>query len=317
VTVIRASIFVIILVGIFIGYRVWQSPEVEMESAPAIQNVPPVVVPNGTVDVEVETILPTGNIPITSLDQPGCLTERQFEELPELMQEAERMEAISASGTALTAYENLGEDSLQSFANQGDSAAMVVLGAMQVMRAYEIDDSRAIDWLSGKNLIDDVNIGTDELSGTASLALNEAAYWFYEAASHGRVMALQQYGQVKGRLFGGPVGLGWVSQTEYDALTLGEKNSLIPNNLYGQVAYDVVPAIREGAIGSLLSDLSPVSSKQVEIREKLRVEFDRNLDDRGLPRIQIAAAATTTMKDLFDRICDSVKHEEIRQRSLQ
>lgn len=93
------------------------------------------------------------------------------------------MEAISASGTALTAYENLGEDSLQSFANQGDSAAMVVLGAMQVMRA--------IDWLSGKNLIDDVNIGTDELSGTASLALNEAAYWFYEAASHGRVMALQ------------------------------------------------------------------------------------------------------------------------------
>jgi len=78
-----------------------------------------------------------------------------------------------------------------------------------------------------------------------------------------------------------------------------------------------VPAIREGAIGSLLSDLSPVSSKQVEIREKLRVEFDRNLDDRGLPRIQIAAAATTTMKDLFDRICDSVKHEEIRQRSLQ
>lgn len=199
-TVIRASIFVIILVGIFIGYRVWQSPEVEMESAPAIQNVPPVVVPNGTVDVEVETILPTGNIPITSLDQPGCLTERQFEELPELMQEAERMEAISASGTALTAYENLGEDSLQSFANQGDSAAMVVLGAMQVMRA--------IDWLSGKNLIDDVNIGTDELSGTASLALNEAAYWFYEAASHGRVMALQQYGQVKGRLFGGPVGVG-------------------------------------------------------------------------------------------------------------
>ena len=117
-TVIRASIFVIILVGIFIGYRVWQSPEVEMESAPAIQNVPPVVVPNGTVDVEVETILPTGNIPITSLDQPGCLTERQFKELPELMQEAERMEAISASGTALTAYENLGEDSLQSFANQ-------------------------------------------------------------------------------------------------------------------------------------------------------------------------------------------------------
>jgi len=78
-----------------------------------------------------------------------------------------------------------------------------------------------------------------------------------------------------------------------------------------------VPAIREGAIGSLLSDLSPVSSKQVEIREKLRVEFDRNLDDRGLPRIQIAAAATTTMKDFFDRICDSVKHEEIRQRSLQ
>jgi hypothetical protein len=312
VTVIRASIFVIILVGVFIGYRVWQPPEVEMESAPAIQDVRPVAVPNGTVDVEVETILPTGNIPIISLDQPGCLTERQFEELPELMQEAERMEAISASGTALTAYENLGEDSLQSFANQGDSAAMVVLGAMQVMRAYKIDDSRAIDWLSGKNLIDDVNIGTDELSGTASLALNEAAYWFYEAASHGRVMALQQYGQVKGRLFGGPVGLGWVSQAEYDALTLGEKNSLIPNNLYGQVAYDVVPAIR-----SVFSDLSPVSSKQVEIREKLRVEFDRNLDDRGLPRIQIAAAAMTSMEYLFERICDSVKHEELRRRSLQ
>jgi len=316
-TTTKASIFVIILVILFFGYRIWQSQEAEIVAMPAAETISNTEVPTVAANTMVEPVPEVNDVPLAAFDEPGCLTVKQFEELPELRQDAERMESVSSTGAALTAYESLGEDTLQSFANQGDSAAMVVLGAMNVMRAYEKDDSAAIRWLNGEQSIADINVGTEELSGNASLALNEAAYWFYEAASHGRVMALQQHGQVKGRLFGGPVGLGWLSQTEYDALSLNERNSLIPNNLYSQVSYDVVPALREGPIGSMLSGLSPVSDKQVEIREQLRVEFNQNLEDRGLPQIQVAAAATTSMEDLFDRVCESVKHEEIRRRSLQ
>jgi len=308
-TVGKISVLVIILVSLFIGYRLWMSTEPEIELVTNADLVQLETKPNSVVDTATVTV-PESDVPeVELMDKPGCLTVAQLEEHPELRREAERADAVSTSGAALTSYENLTEETLHGFANQGDAAAMVVLGAINVMRAYGRDDSQAIAWLNRELTIPDFSVGTNELPGDASLALNEAAYWFYEAASHGRVMALQRHGEVKHRLFGGPVGLGWVSQEAYDAMASREKRTMHPSILYWQLSYDVLPELRESGLTSIEASEIPVSRLQIEIRERLRIEFDQGREDRDLPPLQIATATTMSFEDLVELLCDSAKQE--------
>lgn len=316
-SVTKISALVIVLVGLFIGYRLLSDTDIETVVAPVAEDNLATIVPKEPEDSAVEVVNDQDvSAPSVLLDEPDCLTVKQFEELPELMQDFARMDQVSAGGSALSSYENLGEDTLRSFADQGDSAAMVIIGAMSVMRAYEMNESLAVGWLNGEQGINDLNVGTDEPSPSASLALNDAAYWFYEAASHGRIFALQQYGQVKGRLFGGPVGLGWISQEEFDELSSNEKASLDPSSVFGQVAYDIAPSLREGALGSL-STMTPQTNEQRAIRKTLHAEFEQHLVDAELPPIQVAATASDELEELYDRVCESEKQEALRRQSLR
>lgn len=238
------------------------------------------------------------------VDEQACLTFEQFEQLPEVLQDMARIEQVSVSGTPMSAYENLGEATLHGFAEQGDAAAMAVLGAMHVMRAYQVNESLALEWLNHGQRISDLDLGNSQLSSAASLSLNDAAYWFYEAAMHGRVLALQNYGQVRGRLFGGPVGIGWIDQQAYEMLTENEKSSLLPANLYAQVAYDIVPTLRDGAVGVVARRI-PQSSVQQAIRDELVIDFQHAVADRGLAPVAIPPDALPEVEGLLDQLCSS------------
>lgn len=313
VTIPRIIALIAVLTFAVLGYRFWGSSNV----SPVAVSVPVLTQQDATQPTDISGGAPVQEVNAPALiDQPGCLTLKQFEELPELIQDAARMEAVSANGNALNAYQFLGEDTLRGFADQGDSAAMVIIGANAVVRAFEMDPSLAVDWLNHKQQINDLNFGKEELSATASLELNDAAYWFYEAAMRGRLLALQNYGQVRGRLFGGPVGLGWITREEYDALSASEKTSIDPANVYNQVAYDIAPALRKGALGGL-SRMIPQSALQQAIRQDLVTEFEQTLSDSGLPAIEVAPAASSEIEALFDQICESEKQEELRRRGLE
>lgn len=308
----RIIALVVAMTIALIGYRYWTNINVEPEDIEVPDVGSQAVIPVETPD-EIPATEEDGSEPV---DQPGCLTLKQFEEIPGLNQDAARMESVSASGVVLDAYRGLDDAALQSYAEQGDSAAMLVMGANAVMRAFGMDQSLAIEWLNNRERISDLDLGNSELTSAASLALNDAAYWFYEAASHGRLLALQNYGQVRGRLFGGPVGLGWISQEEYDSLDASGKTSLVPANLYAQVAYDIAPALREGALGNL-TRMAPESSIQQDVRRDLVAEFEETLSASGLPPVSVAPTASPDTEALFDQLCESAKEEVLRRRGLE
>jgi hypothetical protein len=309
----RILILVVAFTLALFGYRYWttgnQAEPVTAEIASVANSAP------GGVLEEQERSNDEKEIPAPA-DKPACLTRKQFEELPEVIQDAMRMESVAVGGTAMSAYESLNEETLRGFADQGDSAAMAVIGAINVMRAYGLDESLAIKWLNQEQGISDLDQGNSQLSSAASLALNEAGYWFYEAAIHGRLLALQNYGRSRGRLFGGPVGLGWIGREEYDTLSASEKRSLVPADLYAQVAYDIAPALREGVLGDL-SRMLPQSTLQETIRAELVSEFEQSLSDRGLPAISLPATASVEIVDLLDSACDFEIEEDARRRSLE
>lgn len=308
----RIIALVVAVTIVLIGYRYWSNGNVQPEGIEVPDVASPAVIPAEMPDEEPAT----ENVEPIPVDQAACLTLKQFEEVPGLVQDAARMESVAASGAVLDAFRGLDDAALQSYAEQGDSAAMLVMGANAVMRAFGKNQSLAIEWLNHRERISDLDLGNSELTPAASLALNDAAYWFYEAASHGRLLALQNYGQVRGRLFGGPVGLGWVGQEEYDALSAGEKTSLVPANLYAQLAYDIAPALREGALGDL-TRMVPESSIQQDVRRNLATEFAETLAASGLPPISVAPTATLDVDVLFDQLCESDKEEVLRRHGLE
>jgi len=154
--------------------------------------------------------------PTATADEPGCLTLKQLEEHPQLLQDTQRLYSVAAAGPDIDSYRDIDDATLRQFAEQGDAAAMVMVGANAVMRAFDQDQSQSIAWLNGEEIIEDFESESGAASPEASLELNDAAYWFYQAALRGRLFALGNYGSVRSKLFGGPVGLGWISQEDYE-----------------------------------------------------------------------------------------------------
>jgi hypothetical protein len=140
-----------------------------------------------------------------------------------------------ANGPQIEIFRGVSEDSLRSFAAQGDSAAMAVLGARAAMRALELHEQRAVPWLQ----FEDVNMETmlpgKTFSEPALFELDEAAQWFYRAAMHGRLYALRNYEVIAAR-HGGPVGLGWIEDEDFRSLSSRERSALYPSNVHQNVA---------------------------------------------------------------------------------
>jgi hypothetical protein len=118
---------------------------------------------------------------------------------------------------------------------------------MLVMRALGQDESGAVDWLRSDSSTPKGSLSGRQFSATDMLELNDAAYWFYEAALHGRLFALGKYGEARGVIFGGPVGLGWIESADYEAVNSIEKAVLDPMNLHNALVLDLVPELGTGA----------------------------------------------------------------------
>ncbi|MGI9261512.1 MAG: hypothetical protein ACR2QR_05735, partial [Woeseiaceae bacterium] len=199
-------------------------------------------------------------------------------------------------------FRGVDDASVRGYADQGDSAAMVVVGAMSVMSAFRMDASRAVDWLANGGELEGVVMEQQQMSSAAGLALNDAAYWFYQAALHGKVSALRHYGQVRGQLFGGPVGLGWIEQQEYDALEPDQQLELSPANMYSNVAMEIRPPAGADAIPYSLLLASGTESTQ-RIREDIRNEFSAAVSDAGLDSPATSAADIAELQNLRSRLC--------------
>lgn len=302
----KITVLVIALTIVLVAYQFMSGPGVEPPvSATQLQVAKPdlpVAAPASATNSE--------RVATVTADEAGCLTFAQLQQLPTVAQDATRLIALQTHGLPVAPYESFDDATLRAFADQGDSAAMAVIGAAAVLRAYGVDEALATDWLNDEYAVTDLDVGQAQLSSVASLQLNEAAFWFYQAALHGRLFALQHYGAVRSRLFGGPVGMGWISQDEYDALGDEDRSALLPTNVYTQAIYDIAPQLREGLVADLSRNF-PESDLQRSIRESLRIEFEDTILDLALPGIEVAPAASPGLAEVYDQICTSELQENL------
>jgi len=263
-----------------------------------------------SVDTEDQVVLttdaqlrrPTG----AAIDESStCLTLAQLESHPVLVNDALRFDAVTDSGAPIASYRGLSEKYLEDLAKQGDSAAMLVLGAMSVMRARSWPVQKAVSYL----MLDEPELMaftltrpfTDEFISH----MRQARSWFYKAALHGRVMVLHRVGESLTFEHGGPVALGWISKEEYDSLSNYERTALIPSNVYNVLAFEIAPGLKSGPVGDILSGLMPRTEKQQQIVVELAEQFDRDLRDAGLPRIVVPDSTAPSIDDLLSLVCES------------
>ncbi len=290
-----------IAVALFLaGYQYWRGVEREttapLATAPLVTTEPVVSTPGASVD---DADAGSGAAEFVT----GCLTMDEIRARPLVRELMQRLDAAAVEGDDVETFRGVDVDSVRGFAEQGDAAAMAVTGAILVMQAFKQPEALAVDWLNSGGHLDGIEMRLSP-SSEASLILNDAAYWFYEAALNGRVMALQHYGQVRGQVFGGPVGLGWVSQEEYDTLDDEQRNELSPFNMFRMTAIDLVPGSYEEFVRG--SNRTPSRSEIGErIRNDIHHEFNVALSNSDLAPPIISAAEATELEELRSQICAS------------
>jgi len=291
------SVLVILVVAATIAYRVFNAapPPPETPAETAVQPRPQ------SAAVRTEPMA-APDAADAGEEEPDCITMDELNAHPLIRQVQSQADAAATNGADIEKFRGLDDATVRGYADQGDSAAMVVVGAMSVMRAFRMDASRAVDWLANGGELEGVVMEQQQMSSDAGLALNDAAYWFYQAALHGKVLALQHYGQVRGQLFGGPVGLGWIEQQEYDALEPDQQLDLSPANMYSNVAMEMKPPAGAGAIPYSLLLASGTEATR-RIREDIRNEFSAAVSDAGLDSPATSAADIAELQRLRSRLC--------------
>lgn len=250
----------------------------------------------------------------TDIDQPvttpneitatdNCLTPEQLETHPLVMQEAIRVEALATSGPSVEVFRGHSRAQVASFAAQGDSAAMVVLGAMAMTRASGYPEDRAIDYL----LVTDIALRTHQyerpLATEVANDLREAYDWFYKGAMHGRVLALINAGEALYALDPDPVNQGFIQQADYDALTRKQKNIFNLTNLYSRATAKVVGEQSDGML-EMLFTLAPTTDDMDAIADSIARKFHDDVHAAGLDAIDIPETAMPPIEEMIGMVCE-------------
>ena len=247
---------------------------------------------------------PSGKTESAAGDSPPCLTLAQLESHPSVVKESYRFDAAGDSGPSIAAYRGLTEQEIRNFADQGESAAMVVLGAMSVMRARGWPVEQAVPYLMFENPDLMEYEYSRPISRQVAGHMAKAREWYYKAALHGRVMVLSRVGQLLSDERGGAVGLGWIGASEYDGLSGDEQFALSPWFVYYVLSFEVAPALKTGPRGGSMSEVFPMGERRRVIVEQLADRFFGDLEDAGLDPASIPESEAPPIEDLVNVLCE-------------
>ena len=227
-----------------------------------------------------------------------CISPAQLESDPVLAEEYARFDSLVTSGPTIESYRGLSSAMLAGLADQGDSAAMAVLGAVSLMRAMELPEDQAVAFLLLEQTAPRSAGIAKPIEPAKAKHLEEASDWFYRAALHGRLLALQNVGEIMAIVAGSPVELGWISPHEYDALEVFERHALDPANVYGALAFEIAPELRSGLMGTMISDLTPGGEQQQTLLHELARRFNKDREAANLPPIVISASTELSTEEI-------------------
>ena len=227
-----------------------------------------------------------------------------FESDPVLSAEYGRFDSLVTSGPTIESYRGLSSAALAGLAGQGDSAAMAVLGAISVIRAMKLPEDKAVGYLLLEGPELQAFDFADPLEPEVAEHLEEARAWFYKAAIHGRLLALQNVGEIVATMGGSPIDLGWIQQEDYDSLETFEKHALDPANVYAALAFEVAPELRSGPMGAMISGQTPGGGRQQMVLNELAWRFGQEREATGLPPIEISESTAPSMEEFESMLCE-------------
>lgn len=241
-------------------------------------------------------------------DDRSCLSPEQLETHPAFAKELERLDPVMTNGPAMDSYRYLGRKALLDLADQGDSGAMAVLGAMDLLRFRGLDEARAVAYLRYEDIGLRNRAAQQSPSAAALDDLQTAQDWFYQAALHGRLYALTEMAWLYSWRQQGPVELGWISAKDYDTLDNSGLTAIDPVNVYNDVVHRLAPNLEDGPIGQLLGDMRDAfvrpSARQAAIVDELANQFERDRRVAGLPPVVVPEYRGPALEELQALLCD-------------
>ena len=242
--------------------------------------------------------------PDAETSSSGCLTAEMLEAHPMFAGEEARLDTIAVTGPTIASYRGLKASSLEGLAAQGDTAAMAVLGAISMLKARGIEEQHAVPFLLFENLslhsyreppLDDPEVRQH---------YKDAQEWFYKAALRGRLFALYWVGEMKARLEGGAVRLGWIEEAEHAELSALEQSALMPPSVYNLLAFEVAPQLRTGLIDMYYESL-PKHEYQEGILKDLVDQFERDRKAAYLPPIVVPESTSPPWTEVEEMLCQA------------
>lgn len=236
-------------------------------------------------------------------DALACITPAQLESDPLLAAEYARLDSVITSGPTIASYRGLSSAQLSNLAVQGDSAAMAVLGAVAVMRARNLPETKAVEYL----LREDPTVWSFSLERPLEpdvlQHLEAASSWFYKSALHGRVLALQNAGQVIAMVAESPTQLGWIEEDIYEELSGRERYTLDPATVYEALAFELAPQLRSGPFGQANADLTLGGERQRAVLDQLVRQFNDDREAARLPPVELPESQAPSMEELEAMLC--------------
>ncbi len=240
----------------------------------------------------------------TSAD--NCLTPSQLETHPLVTNELATLEPLIVLGESMEAYRGLSRANLIALANQNDSAAMAVLGAMAVLRGKNTDEAHAVSYLRMRDFRLRSSVMNASPAQNADEEYQRAIDWFYKSAMHGRLFSMGQIGATLDLMESNPIKHGAVTQKELDAMTKEERAYFSMTAVYMEASMHVAGYPTEGILGQF-SKLPVFSEVAMRLSVEIAEQFVADQMQAGLPPVHIPTSTMPPMEEFIEMLCEDYR----------
>ncbi|MEL7296864.1 MAG: hypothetical protein AAGJ86_04330 [Pseudomonadota bacterium] len=233
----------------------------------------------------------------------------------DLERERERVQAMSVFGEGghIDSLTQLAMRDVQSFAEQGDSAAMAVLAKMYFLQSGGVAPERVYEYMtlagSRTNKADFTIMSSKKTRSPEQKEMLELARdWAWRSALHGRYFALQIVAEVEIAMGETVATKGWVTQSFFDTLDRRERSDRYSLNYIYPAAIPLIdPEAATGAQELLLS-IIPQPSEAREFAPMIAEEFERRRIELGLTKPNIGASRLPDIEAALLSICEEYEY---------
>ena len=286
------------------------APPVAIEPpAPELKPVPPPAADDSEPSPEP---VPAGNAPLPAagpLPAVACIPRGDMAilQMPEIRAEVDRLAPVAFFGSDFAVYRGLDLATIESFAVQGDSAAMALAGILHYMRTTGMDEDAVQEALtSGLRTLPEGPAGLQPSPRREDVDidfhLESARDWLWQSVVNGRILSLAVLSAIDRNRGETPVTLGLIDEetlSEIQAESGPQRTSL--NEIYRDATTMLAPELATG-ISAQFYDREPRSDLSRRLAETLADKILNEAAAAGAS-IPVITPGLITSEEIESRLC--------------